>query len=92
MAAAAALAAAVGVDPSLEQWRGILAAAQARKLLPFFDSAYQVGRWWAGGWVGGRLGGVATHLTMPMRCSDPPVPASVCIPWCTLAGLCQRGP
>ena len=58
MAAAAALAAAVGVDPSLEQWRGILAAAQARKLLPFFDSAYQVGRWGGGGGGGGAGGGV----------------------------------
>ncbi len=30
-----------GVDPTLEQWRGILAAVQKRNLLPFFDSAYQ---------------------------------------------------
>jgi len=30
-----------GVDPTLEQWRGILAAVQKRRLLPFFDSAYQ---------------------------------------------------
>ena len=33
-----------GVDPTLEQWRGILAAVQKRNLLPFFDSAYQA-RW-----------------------------------------------
>jgi len=31
-----------GVDPSLEQWRGILEVVQQRRLLPFFDSAYQV--------------------------------------------------
>ena len=31
-----------GVDPTPEQWAGILEAAQSRKLLPFFDSAYQV--------------------------------------------------
>lgn len=31
-----------GVDPTPEQWAGILEAAQSRKLLLFFDSAYQV--------------------------------------------------
>lgn len=31
-----------GVDPSLEQWQGILKVVQQRRLLPFFDSAYQV--------------------------------------------------
>ncbi len=31
-----------GVDPTPEQWRGILAAVRERRLLPFFDSAYQV--------------------------------------------------
>ena len=31
-----------GVDPTLQQWRGILAVVQERHLLPFFDSAYQV--------------------------------------------------
>lgn len=31
-----------GVDPSMEQWRGILTVVQERRLLPFFDSAYQV--------------------------------------------------
>ncbi|MEW5298091.1 MAG: hypothetical protein WDW38_011582 [Sanguina aurantia] len=30
-----------GVDPTQAQWRGILAVTQRRKLLPFFDSAYQ---------------------------------------------------
>ena len=30
-----------GVDPTMDQWRGILAAVQKRHLLPFFDSAYQ---------------------------------------------------
>ncbi len=34
-----------GVDPTLEQWRGILKAVQQKRLLPFFDSAYQV---WGG--------------------------------------------
>jgi aspartate aminotransferase len=32
-----------GVDPTMEQWRSILRVVQARRLLPFFDSAYQVG-------------------------------------------------
>lgn len=32
-----------GVDPSPQQWQAILDAARRRKLLPFFDSAYQVG-------------------------------------------------
>ena len=31
-----------GVDPTPEQWRGILKAVQQKHLLPFFDSAYQV--------------------------------------------------
>ena len=30
-----------GVDPTPEQWQGILDAALAKKLLVFFDSAYQ---------------------------------------------------
>lgn len=30
-----------GCDPTLQQWRGILAVVQERRLLPFFDSAYQ---------------------------------------------------
>ncbi|CAL5221184.1 g3330 [Coccomyxa viridis] len=30
-----------GVDPTLEQWRGILKTVQQKHLLPFFDSAYQ---------------------------------------------------
>lgn len=30
-----------GVDPSLDQWKGILKLVQEKKLLPFFDSAYQ---------------------------------------------------
>ncbi|MCJ1296919.1 hypothetical protein MMC34_008488 [Xylographa carneopallida] len=34
-----------GVDPTSEQWRGILKAVQQKRLLPFFDSAYQV---WGG--------------------------------------------
>ena len=33
-----------GVDPTKEQWQGILKVVQEKKLLPFFDSAYQV-RW-----------------------------------------------
>ncbi len=31
-----------GVDPSPEQWRQLLALTQEKRLLPFFDSAYQV--------------------------------------------------
>ena len=31
-----------GVDPTPEQWQGILKAVQQRRMLPFFDSAYQV--------------------------------------------------
>eukprot|EP00877_Chromochloris_zofingiensis_P004348 jgi/Chrzof1/13914/Cz08g17080.t1 len=30
-----------GVDPTLEQWQGIMQVIQQKKLLPFFDSAYQ---------------------------------------------------
>lgn len=30
-----------GVDPTPDQWDGILAAVRGRQLLPFFDSAYQ---------------------------------------------------
>jgi aspartate aminotransferase len=30
-----------GVDPSREQWQGILDVVKRRRLLPFFDSAYQ---------------------------------------------------
>lgn len=30
-----------GVDPSPEQWQGILKVIKEKKLLPFFDSAYQ---------------------------------------------------
>jgi len=30
-----------GVDPTLDQWKSILEVARSRKLLPFFDSAYQ---------------------------------------------------
>lgn len=33
-----------GVDPNPEQWRGILKMVQQKRLLPFFDSAYQVWR------------------------------------------------
>lgn len=37
-----------GVDPTPEQWQGVLEVVQQRRLLPFFDSAYQVGaHWWA---------------------------------------------
>ena len=32
-----------GVDPSPAQWQAILQAVRQRRLLPFFDSAYQVG-------------------------------------------------
>ena len=31
-----------GVDPTPDQWQGILKVVQERRLLPFFDSAYQV--------------------------------------------------
>ncbi len=31
-----------GVDPTPEQWQGVLKVVQERRLLPFFDSAYQV--------------------------------------------------
>lgn len=31
-----------GVDPTPQQWQGILRAVQEKRLLPFFDSAYQV--------------------------------------------------
>ena len=31
-----------GVDPTPDQWKGILEVVQQRRLLPFFDSAYQV--------------------------------------------------
>ena len=31
-----------GVDPTPDQWQGILKVVQQRRLLPFFDSAYQV--------------------------------------------------
>jgi len=30
------------VDPSPDQWQGILRVVQERRLMPFFDSAYQV--------------------------------------------------
>lgn len=33
-----------GVDPTPAQWQGILDAVQQRRLLPFFDMAYQVRR------------------------------------------------
>lgn len=33
-----------GVDPTLEQWEQIRQVVRSRGLLPFFDSAYQVGR------------------------------------------------
>lgn len=32
---------AAGVDPTPEQWQGMLEAVRSRSLLPFFDSAYQ---------------------------------------------------
>lgn len=32
-----------GVDPSAEQWQRLLELVQERRLLPFFDMAYQVG-------------------------------------------------
>lgn len=31
-----------GVDPSPEQWQALLSLTHRRRLLPFFDSAYQV--------------------------------------------------
>ena len=31
-----------GVDPSPAQWQAILQAVRQKRLLPFFDSAYQV--------------------------------------------------
>jgi aspartate/tyrosine/aromatic aminotransferase len=35
-----------GVDPTLDQWRGILGVVTSRRLVPFFDSAYQVRSHW----------------------------------------------
>lgn len=46
-----------GVDPTAAQWRGILEIAQRRKLLPFFDSAYQ-------GFASGDLDADAVALRM----------------------------
>lgn len=46
-----------GVDPSPEQWRGILAVAQEKRFLPFFDSAYQ-------GFASGDLERDATAIRM----------------------------
>ena len=34
-----------GVDPRPEQWRELSAAVKERKLLVFFDMAYQVSGW-----------------------------------------------
>ena len=34
-----------GVDPTPEQWRGILRTVQQKRMLPFFDSAYQASPW-----------------------------------------------
>jgi len=31
-----------GVDPTPQQWQGILKTVQQKRMLPFFDSAYQV--------------------------------------------------
>ena len=31
-----------GVDPTLDEWRNVLDVVQRRRLLPFFDMAYQV--------------------------------------------------
>ncbi|KAK9826756.1 hypothetical protein WJX81_006018 [Elliptochloris bilobata] len=46
-----------GVDPSLDQWRGILEVAKEKKFLPFFDSAYQ-------GFASGDLERDATAIRM----------------------------
>mgnify|MGYP001810370481 CR=1 FL=1 len=46
-----------GVDPTPEQWRGILQAVQSRRLLPFFDSAYQARRVWGSCWTARRCAG-----------------------------------
>lgn len=46
-----------GVDPTPEQWRGILAVVQERSLLPFFDMAYQ-------GFASGDLAKDATAVRM----------------------------
>jgi len=46
------------VDPTHEQWQGIVTAIKERKLLPFADSAYQVGGQ-AGRQLGGWLGWLA---------------------------------
>ena len=32
------------MDPTPEQWQGILDAVRSRSLLPFFDSAYQASK------------------------------------------------
>ncbi|KAL6770488.1 AST1 [Auxenochlorella protothecoides x Auxenochlorella symbiontica] len=46
-----------GVDPTHEQWAGILDAVRDRGLLPFFDSAYQ-------GFASGDLDGDAASIRM----------------------------
>lgn len=46
-----------GVDPSTEQWRAILGLCAQRRLLPFFDSAYQ-------GFASGDLDGDAFAIRM----------------------------
>lgn len=53
-----------GVDPTPEQWRGILAAVQERRLLPFFDSAYQ-------GFASGDLNADAAALRMFTAATGP---------------------
>jgi len=35
-----------GVDPTPEQWEKIRQLMRSRKLMPFFDSAYQVHQFW----------------------------------------------
>eukprot|EP00775_Hariotina_reticulata_P011576 gene11576-11720_t len=49
-----------GVDPSREQWQGILQVVKERRLLPFFDSAYQ-------GFASGDLDADAAALRMFTR-------------------------
>ena len=67
-----------GVDPTQEQWKKIAEACRARKLLPWFDIAYQgfaSGDPEADAWASRR----ATQTPMPPRCvcstTAPPTPS-----------------
>mmetsp|Transcript_13911 Transcript_13911/g.37616 ORF Transcript_13911/g.37616 Transcript_13911/m.37616 type:complete len:441 (+) Transcript_13911:78-1400(+) len=53
-----------GVDPTPQQWRAILDIVQSRRLLPFFDSAYQ-------GFASGDLNADAASLRMFANATAP---------------------